>query len=190
MRHLFPGLVLLAALALPATAQETAAVLPEGRTMTDASPLPAEEADLDAYLWTARPVVVFADSDADPRFVEQMELLDRGASALEERDVVVITDTDPAARSAIRQKLRPRGFMLVLIGKAWADPGAAMADGMLRFYTVEHAFGMVVAVGAALVALKVRSRRKALVAQVLWLIVTLVSIPWPLMEYGRPLFRL
>ena len=117
MRHLFPGLVLLAALALPATAQETAAVLPEGRTMTDASPLPAEEADLDAYLWTARPVVVFADSDADPRFVEQMELLDRGASALEERDVVVITDTDPAARSAIRQKLRPRGFMLVLIGK-------------------------------------------------------------------------
>ena len=117
MRHLFPGLVLLAALALPATAQETAAVLPEGRTMTDASPLPTEEADLDAYLWTARPVVVFADSDADPRFVEQMELLDRGASALEERDVVVITDTDPAARSAIRQKLRPRGFMLVLIGK-------------------------------------------------------------------------
>ena len=117
MRHLFPGLILLAALALPATAQETAAVLPETRTMTDATPLPAAEADLGTYLWTARPVVVFADSDADPRFVEQMELLGRGTSALEERDVVVITDTDPAARSAIRQKLRPRGFMLVLIGK-------------------------------------------------------------------------
>ena len=34
-----------------------------------------------------------------------------------DRDVVVIADTDPAARSAIRTKLRPRGFMLVLIAK-------------------------------------------------------------------------
>lgn len=117
MRHLFPGLALIAALALPAAAQETAAVLPETRTMTDATPLPAAEADLGTYLWTARPVVVFADTDADPRFIEQMELLERDIHALEERDVVVITDTDPAARSAIRQKLRPRGFMLVLIGK-------------------------------------------------------------------------
>jgi hypothetical protein len=37
--------------------------------------------------------------------------------ALAARDVVVITDTDPAARSELRQKLRPRGFALVLIGK-------------------------------------------------------------------------
>ena len=33
------------------------------------------------------------------------------------RDVVVITDTDPAAKSAIRKELRPRGFALVLLGK-------------------------------------------------------------------------
>jgi len=33
------------------------------------------------------------------------------------RDVVVFVDTDPKARSALRKKLRPRGFMLVLIGK-------------------------------------------------------------------------
>ena len=31
--------------------------------------------------------------------------------------MVVITDTDPDAKSALRTKLRPRGFMLVLIGK-------------------------------------------------------------------------
>ena len=31
--------------------------------------------------------------------------------------MVVLTDTNPAARSALRQELRPRGFMLVLIGK-------------------------------------------------------------------------
>ncbi len=34
-----------------------------------------------------------------------------------ERDVILITDTDPSAASEIRTKLRPRGFMLVLIGK-------------------------------------------------------------------------
>jgi DNA-binding IscR family transcriptional regulator len=31
--------------------------------------------------------------------------------------VIVLTDTDPKARSALRKKLRPRGFMLVIIGK-------------------------------------------------------------------------
>ena len=31
--------------------------------------------------------------------------------------MVVITDTDPAAKSELRTKLRPRGFMLALIGK-------------------------------------------------------------------------
>jgi hypothetical protein len=30
---------------------------------------------------------------------------------------VVITDTDPEARSAVRQRLRPRGFSLVLMDK-------------------------------------------------------------------------
>ena len=34
------------------------------------------------------------------------------------RDVIIITDTDPAERNRIcARKLRPRGFMLVLIGK-------------------------------------------------------------------------
>ena len=46
-----------------------------------------------------------------------MRLLEAFWSELEDRDVVVITDTDPGANSAIREKLRPRGFMLVLIGK-------------------------------------------------------------------------
>jgi hypothetical protein len=40
---------------------------------------------------------------------------DMGSLAL--RDVIVITDTDPAARSALRRELRPRGFNLVLIDK-------------------------------------------------------------------------
>jgi len=79
--------------------------------------LDAAEADLAALKWTARAVVVFADSPADPLFERQMRLIAADPAALAERDVVVITDTDPAARSEVRAKLRPRGFSLVLIDK-------------------------------------------------------------------------
>lgn len=78
---------------------------------------PADENDLSQFLWINRPVVVFADSPADPRFAEQMENLEKGVDMLLDRDVVVLTDTNPAAKSPLRQKLRPRGFMLVLMGK-------------------------------------------------------------------------
>lgn len=78
---------------------------------------PAGDSDLSEFLWTHRPIVVFADSPADPRFDEQIERLNDDLQALAERDVVVLTDTDPAAKSVLRQKLRPRGFQLVLIGK-------------------------------------------------------------------------
>ena len=72
---------------------------------------------LDDFKWIARPIVVFADSPNDPRFNEQMELLAARANDLAERDVVVMIDTAPSANSALRKKLRPRGFMLSLIGK-------------------------------------------------------------------------
>lgn len=77
----------------------------------------AGEVDLAGFSWLARPVIVFADTANDPRFTQQMELLAARPEELAERDVVVITDTDPAAMSAIRKKLRPRGFMMVLMGK-------------------------------------------------------------------------
>jgi hypothetical protein len=78
---------------------------------------PVGETDLDAFLWTARPIVVFADSPADPRFQQQIDLLHKDEKMLVDRDVVVLTDTDPAARSPIRTKLRPRGFQMVLVDK-------------------------------------------------------------------------
>ncbi len=77
----------------------------------------ASETDLDEFIWTKRPVVVFADSPNDPAFIAQMELLHARAEELAVRDVVVIVDTDPDARSAIRLKMRPRGFMLTLVTK-------------------------------------------------------------------------
>lgn len=73
--------------------------------------------ELAEYQWERRPLVVFADSASDPRFVEQMELIAADAGALAQRDVIVITDTDPGAMSPIRESLRPRGFAFVLIGK-------------------------------------------------------------------------
>ncbi len=78
---------------------------------------PATGVVAEDFLWRSRLIVVFADSQDDPRFVTQMELLHDRPARLAERDVVVITDTDPAARSDIRVAFRPRGFMLVLIGK-------------------------------------------------------------------------
>ncbi len=77
----------------------------------------ATEVDLEAFRWIARPIVVFADTPVDPAFIRQMDLLEARPAELVDRDVVVVVDTDPAARSAPRQKLRPRGFMLTIMGK-------------------------------------------------------------------------
>lgn len=73
--------------------------------------------DLSQFVWEKRPIIIFADSPADPNFDQQMEYLDARIDELRERDVVVLTDTDPSVQSALRTQLRPRGFMLVLIGK-------------------------------------------------------------------------
>ncbi len=74
---------------------------------------------LEPYLWQNRPIVVFANTPDDLLFKRQMELLVDGEAELEERDVVVIVDTDADAEETteLRKKLRPRGFQLVLIGK-------------------------------------------------------------------------
>lgn len=84
----------------------------EPRTIFEAS-----EVDLAAFKWIARPVVVFSDTAADPAFQQQMNLLTARIEELVERDVVLIVDTSPDERSDLRRQLRPRGFMLTLIGK-------------------------------------------------------------------------
>ena len=73
--------------------------------------------DLNEFVWEKRPIIVFADSPNDPNFGQQMDFLEARADELAERDVVVLTDTDPSVDSALRLKFRPRGFMLVLVGK-------------------------------------------------------------------------
>ncbi|MEM8694284.1 MAG: DUF4174 domain-containing protein [Pseudomonadota bacterium] len=73
--------------------------------------------DLSQFVWTKRPIIVFAESPNDPNFAQQMQYLEDRQDELAVRDVVVITDTDPSNLSPLRRQLRPRSFMLVLIGK-------------------------------------------------------------------------
>jgi hypothetical protein len=80
---------------------------------------------------------------------------------------------------------------------AFADFGAAMRDSDLRFWAVEHLFGMVVAIALAHIGrAKVRKapdNRKHRIAAIFFtlaLIAILLSIPWPFMPVSRPLFRL
>lgn len=79
--------------------------------------LPGKSVTLEDFIWLKRPLVVFADSPNDPRYIQQMEFITDRLDVLADRDVVVLTDTDPRGDSALRTKLRPRGFMLTLIGK-------------------------------------------------------------------------
>lgn len=106
--------------------QYTRSIAPSGQATSD--PVAAEsagvlqildatEVDPSQYMWQARPAVIFADSAQDPAFVEQLRLIRRDPGQLLVRDVVVIVDNDPAARSVWRRNLRPEGFSLVLLDK-------------------------------------------------------------------------
>ncbi|WP_084861333.1 DUF4174 domain-containing protein [Salibaculum halophilum] len=77
----------------------------------------AGEVDVTEFEWLARPLVIFANSPNDPRLRQQLDLLSQRPDALIEREVVIITDTDPDTLSPLRERLRPRDFMLVIMGK-------------------------------------------------------------------------
>ncbi|WP_417249974.1 DUF4174 domain-containing protein [Celeribacter sp.] len=79
--------------------------------------MPTEGVALADFLWDARVLVIFADNPRDPSFQRQLDLLAERPDTLEERDVVVLTDTDPAMATEVRTKLRPRGFTLVIVDK-------------------------------------------------------------------------
>ncbi len=105
-------------LGLPVAAQDAVAPADAGASpVASVGPVPAAGVTIEQFLWDRRPVVVFADTPNDPLFRRQIDWIDRDLDLLDERDVVVIVDTDPAARSAVRQRLRPRGFSLVLMDK-------------------------------------------------------------------------
>ncbi|RIA00071.1 DUF4174 domain-containing protein [Cereibacter sphaeroides] len=102
-------LALAAFLPLSALAETPA---PEGP-----GPVEAQGLTLSQFLWAKRPVVVFADTEADPNFIRQMEMIAARLDFLDERDVIVIFDTSPENPSEIRRTLHPRGFSLVIFDK-------------------------------------------------------------------------
>lgn len=104
-----------AAAAQEAAASQQAAPAPEGAEGTII--MDAAGVTLAEFLWLKRPVLVFADSPNDPNFIRQLDLIGRDTGELALRDVVVITDTDPAGKSAFRQRFHPRGFSLVMMDK-------------------------------------------------------------------------
>lgn len=81
------------------------------------APAAANGDDVDAYRWEKRPVLIFADSDRDPRFEMQIAELLAAEDEMEERNVVILTDTDPDAAGPLRKRFRPRDFEILLIGK-------------------------------------------------------------------------
>ena len=80
-------------------------------------PRAAAEVVMADQLYLKRPVVVFADSPNDPAFQRQMREIAEQPGDLAVRDVVVIVDSDRRSGSLLRQRLRPRGFMVVIIEK-------------------------------------------------------------------------
>jgi hypothetical protein len=83
------------------------------------------------------------------------------------------------------------------IRDAWADMGATMRNAPLRFFAVEHIFGMIVGLALAHVGTSrigkaadaARKHRLAAIFFGLAMVVILLSIPWPGTPGGRPLLR-
>jgi hypothetical protein len=94
-----------------------AALAQDGVAPAPYAPVPASAVVLADELYVHRIVVVFADTPQDPAFVRQMEILAPHMSDLEDRDVLLVTDTEPKPASELRARLHPRGFSLVIMDK-------------------------------------------------------------------------
>lgn len=95
------------------------------------------------------------------------------------------------------------GVLLFVVGPAWISmfleaPGKAMGNDLVRYWSIEHGFGMIVAIALAHVG-KVLVRKKtdgmaknktALIWFGISLVIMLITIPWGFNPDHRPLFRM
>jgi len=109
------NIALAALIALPAAAQDQTVL--ERWTEDRTQVFDGAEINLDELTWEVRPLVIFADTPSDPRFQQQMDLILAEVDRLAERDVIIIVDTDDETMSDVRTTLRPRGYMMALVGK-------------------------------------------------------------------------
>lgn len=112
---LLMNIALAALIALPAAAQDQTVL--ERWTEDRTQVFDGAEINLDELTWEVRPLVIFADTPSDPRFQQQMDLILAEVDRLAERDVIIIVDTDDETMSDVRTTLRPRGYMMALVGK-------------------------------------------------------------------------
>ena len=87
-------------------------------------------------------------------------------------------------------------FLSPISAAAWGNWAVAMKEPTLRFFGVEHIATMLLALAVAHLG-RVRSKRRhdtaryrsVLITQCVWLVLTLIAIPWPGLDIARPLFR-
>ena len=79
--------------------------------------MPRRTEALEPYRWNNRLLLVFAPSPNDALILEQLAELEAARSGLIERDLLVLTDTDPERGSDLRYELEIKGFQVLLVGK-------------------------------------------------------------------------
>ena len=73
--------------------------------------------DIKDLIWEKRPVLVFSNSHLDPNLKQQIEMFGSDPNALLSRDVRVFVDDKSEPNSKLRKRFRPKGFLIILIGK-------------------------------------------------------------------------
>lgn len=79
--------------------------------------MPRRTEALESYLWKNRLFLVFSPSSRNPLLLDQLEKLRAVRSGLVERDLLVLTDTEPEQAGDLRDELVIEGFEVLLIGK-------------------------------------------------------------------------
>ena len=73
--------------------------------------------DIKDLIWEKRPVLVFSNSHLDPNLKQQIKMFGSDPNALLSRDVRVFVDDKSEPNSKLRKRFRPKGFLIILIGK-------------------------------------------------------------------------
>ena len=81
--------------------------------ITDVEP----KTDIQNLIWEKRPLLVFSNSHLDPNLKQQIKMFASDPNALLSRDVQVFVDDTSEPKSNLRKRFRPKGFLIILIGK-------------------------------------------------------------------------
>ena len=73
--------------------------------------------EIKGLIWEKRPLLVFSNSHLDPNLKQQIKMFASDPNALLSRDVQVFVDHTPEPNSNLRKRFRPKGFLIILIGK-------------------------------------------------------------------------